>query len=61
MTLHVNGFWLEGQARARDPAFADALGRGLARFTSFIGACKVEIDTIAPKKLREHVRKFITH
>jgi uncharacterized protein YcaQ len=58
MTLHINGFWLEEHALVNDPAFADALGKGLARFASFVEAQKVDIEAIAPKKLREHVRKF---
>ena len=59
MTLHINGFWLEEDAPLNEPAFADALGKGLARFASFVEARKVEMDAITPKKLREHVRKFV--
>jgi len=29
MTLHINGFWLEEAVPVNDPAFADALGKGL--------------------------------
>lgn len=60
MTLKINGFWLEDDAPVDDPAFADALGRGLARFASFVEAKQVDIDSIAPKKLRTHIQKFIT-
>jgi len=59
MTLHINGFWLEEDAPVNEPAFADALGKGLARFASFVEARQVEMDAIAPRKLREHVRKII--
>ena len=59
MTLHINGFWLEGDTPVRDPAFADALGKGLARFASFVEAQQVNIDAIAPKKLQKHVRRFV--
>jgi hypothetical protein len=59
MTLQVNGFWLEEHAPVADPAFADALGKGLARFAAFVEAKKVDIESIAPKKLQKHIRKFI--
>ncbi len=59
MTLHINGFWLEEDAPVNEPAFADALGKGLARFASFVEAQQVKIEAIAPRKLREHVRKYI--
>jgi uncharacterized protein YcaQ len=59
MTLHINGFWLEGHAPVKEPAFADALGVGLARFASFVEAGQVKVEAIAPRKLREHVRKYV--
>jgi len=59
MTLQINGFWLEEHAPVNEPAFADALGRGLARFASFVEAQNVDIEAIAPKKLRDHIRKFL--
>jgi uncharacterized protein YcaQ len=59
MTLHINGFWLEDDASVDDPAFADALGKGLARFASFVEAKQVEIDFIAPRKLQKHIQNFI--
>jgi hypothetical protein len=59
MTLHINGFWLEDDAPVNEPAFADALGKGLARFASFVEAQQVEIEAIAPRKLRKHVRKYV--
>jgi uncharacterized protein YcaQ len=58
-TLHINGFWLEEDAPADDPAFADALGKGLARFASFVGARQVDIDIIQPEKLQIHIQKFL--
>ncbi len=61
MTLQVKGFWLEEHAPVNDPAFADALGKGLASFASFVEARQVDINFIAPKKLREHVRNFVDH
>ena len=59
MTLQVNGFWLEEDAPVNEPAFADALGKGLARFAFFVEAQQVNLDAIAPKKLQKHIRKFI--
>ena len=61
MTLQIKGFWLEDDTPVNDPDFADALGKGLARFASFVDAKKVDIGTIAPKKLRNHIRKFVGH
>lgn len=60
MTLQINGFWLEEDAPIDDPAFADALGKGLARFASFVEAKNVDIESITPKKLQKHVQKYIT-
>ena len=58
-TLQVKGFWLEDEASAADAGFADALGRGLARFASFVKARQVDLDVIQPEKLRKHVQKFL--
>ena len=57
MTLQINGFWLEEDAPVNDPSFADAFGRGLARFASFVDAKKVDVKSIQPKKLRDHIQK----
>ncbi len=59
MTLEVKGFWLEDDTPVDDPAFADALGRGLARFANFVDAKKVDIKAIAPPKLRDHLKAFL--
>ena len=61
MTLQIKGFWLEDDAPVNDPKFADALGKGLARFAKFVDAKEVDIDAISPKKLRNHVQKFVGH
>ncbi len=58
-TLKINGFWLEKEATADDPAFADALGKGLARFAAFIGARQVDVTAIQPQKLQVHIQKFL--
>jgi uncharacterized protein YcaQ len=59
MKLQINGFWLEGNTPMDNPVFADALGRGLARFASFVEAKQVDIESIAPKKLQAHIQKFL--
>ena len=59
MTLQIKGFWFEEDAPVKDPAFADALGKGLARFASFVGAKNIDIETIKPKKLQIHIRKYL--
>jgi len=57
-TLQIRGFWLEDEASASDPDFADALGKGLARFAAFVRARSVDLDAIQPAALRTHVRRF---
>lgn len=61
MTLHINGFWLEDHTSVDDPAFADALGKGLVRFASFVEAQKVNIEAIQPEKLQRHIQGKIEH
>lgn len=58
-TLKINGFWLEDNAPADDPAFADALGKGLARFAAFVGARQIDVSLIQPQKLQDHIQKFL--
>ena len=59
MTLHIKGFWLEDDAPVNDPNFSDALGKGLVRFANFVEAKKVDIDAVAPKKLKNHIQKML--
>ena len=61
MTLHINGFWLEEDAPVKETAFADALGKGLARFSSFVEAKRVDMDVITPKKLQSHIRDLVNN
>src|SRR5574340_682 len=56
--LEILGFWLEEDAPG-DETFAAALGKGLSRFARMMGAEKVDIKAINPKKLRERVQKEI--
>lgn len=54
-TLVINGFWLEPHAPAADPAFAQALARGLLRFADFLEAQAIDLAAIGPDTLRERV------
>ena len=57
-TLHILGFWLEDDA-PKDEAFANALGRGLARFAKLVNAQHVELEAIQPRRLRAQVLKMV--
>jgi len=59
MILHINGFWLEENAPANEPAFADAFGKGLARFANFVAAEQVDVDVIRPNKLKTHIQGIL--
>ena len=61
MTLRINGFWLENDAPVNRPAFADALGKGLARFASFVEAKKMDVNAVTPKKLQNHIRNYVNN
>lgn len=55
-TLLINGFWLEDQALAHDPAFAAALARSLAHFMTFLKAQRLDIAAIESATLREYIQ-----
>jgi uncharacterized protein YcaQ len=57
-TLHILGFWLEDDT-PDDEAFASALGRGIVRFAKLVGAKRVMVDSIQPRRLKTQVRKTI--
>jgi uncharacterized protein YcaQ len=57
-TLQILGFWLEDDAR-KDEAFANALGRGLARFAKLVGARRVEMNTVQPRRLQTQARRIL--
>jgi len=52
-TFVILGLWLEDQALGTDEAFAQALGRGLARFVSFLGASQLDAKAIGEPLLRQ--------
>jgi uncharacterized protein YcaQ len=55
-TLRLNGFWLEAETTGDDPAFAEALSRGLDRFARFHSARRLDLSAVRPESLRERVR-----
>jgi uncharacterized protein YcaQ len=57
-TLQILGFWLEDDA-PKDEAFANALGRGLARFAKLVNAQRVELDAVQPRRLRTQAQKAL--
>jgi uncharacterized protein YcaQ len=59
MTLEIKGFWLEEDAPVKEIDFANALGKGIARFANFVGAKKVNLAVIKPAALRTHIQKII--
>ena len=55
-TLIINGFWLEDQALAHDPAFAAVLARALAHFMTFLKARHLDISLLEPATLRTTIQ-----
>lgn len=58
-TLHINAFHLEDDFTP-DEAFADALGRGLARFVRFNGAAHLVDHAIQPAWLKARLAQHVT-
>jgi len=54
-TFIILGLWLEDQALGGDRAFAEALGRGFARFVRFLGASTLDATAIREPLLRDYV------
>jgi uncharacterized protein YcaQ len=54
-TLQIRGFWHENHAPVREAGFAQALGRGLARFAGLLGATRINIAAIHPPALRKRL------
>lgn len=54
-TLVILGLWLEDKAVGKDPAFAEALARGFARFVTFLGASQLNARAIREPLLRRRV------
>jgi uncharacterized protein YcaQ len=58
-TFVILGLWLEDESLGNDEAFAEALGRGFARFITFLGASKLEATAIGEPLLRQHANASI--
>jgi uncharacterized protein len=58
-TLLINGFWLEDDAPHGDPDFDQALGKGLRRFASFVGAERVDVSALEAEGLRQWLERLI--
>lgn len=54
-TLILNGFWLEEDAPVNNPAFAAALGKGMARFAQFVGAARIDARGVQDTVLRSAI------
>ena len=59
-TFIVLGLWLEDDALGNNPDFAEALARGFARFTAFLGAEKIDASAIREPLLRKSVAAAVT-
>ena len=60
-TLVINGLWLEDAALARDPAFAEALALGMARFVGLLGARRLDVTAVPQPGLRKRLAKLDRH
>jgi uncharacterized protein YcaQ len=56
MTLVMNGLWLEDEALATDEAFAEAVGRGMARFLGFLGATALDARAVRQALIRQRLK-----
>jgi hypothetical protein len=59
-TFVILGFWPEDKALAKDDAFAEAMARGFARFTRFLGADRLDARAIQPAALRKQIQAGAT-
>jgi uncharacterized protein YcaQ len=55
-TFVILGLWLEDETLGKDAAFAEALARGFARFTTFLGASKLDATAIRENSLRRRLQ-----
>ncbi|HLO14337.1 MAG TPA: hypothetical protein VK206_05885, partial [Anaerolineales bacterium] len=58
-TFVILGLWLEDKLLGKDEAFAEALGRGFARFVTFLGASKMDAKAIREPLLRRRASNYI--
>src|SRR6185312_9198749 len=57
-TFVILGLWLEDTTLGKDEAFAEALSRGFARFTTFLGASALDATAVHEPLLRRHLQKL---
>ncbi|HEV2170679.1 MAG TPA: crosslink repair DNA glycosylase YcaQ family protein [Candidatus Binatus sp.] len=57
-TLVVCGIWFENRKTATDPAFHDALAKGIARLMRFIGATKLDASAVEPRSVRNSLARL---
>jgi hypothetical protein len=55
MMLVIKGFWLEDDTLAQDEAFAEAVGRGMARFLGFLGARALDARAVPQPLIRRRL------
>jgi uncharacterized protein YcaQ len=55
-TLMILGLWLEDAAVAKDGAFIDALGRGMARFLRMLDVRKIDVTAVTQPGIRMRLR-----
>jgi hypothetical protein len=58
-TFIVLGFWLEDKMLGQNDYFAEALGRGFARFVQFLGVKKIDAKAIREPLLRKRVSALV--
>ncbi|MEQ4203850.1 crosslink repair DNA glycosylase YcaQ family protein [Actinopolymorpha sp. B9G3] len=58
-TLQIRGLWLETDALAREDHFVDALGAGLLRLARFVGADRVDVDSVQPAHMRQRLKYVV--
>jgi uncharacterized protein YcaQ len=58
-TFIILGLWLENKALAKDEAFAEGLALGFVRFTTFLGASRMDAKAIHEPLLRRRASSFI--
>ena len=59
MTLEIKGFWHEDDAPVKEVDFANALAKGLIRFATFVGANRIDVNTIKPVFLKKQVEVIL--
>jgi uncharacterized protein YcaQ len=55
-TFAILGLWLEEEALASDPAFAEAFACGIERLTRLLGAERLDVSGVPQRLLRERLR-----